>query len=321
MAAAPGVCATSCTEDAGCWAGYYCQGGVCLKRTGLGDACTSTEQCEAALYCVDGVCCNTECLAICQYCNNPQNLGICLFVQEGTDPADDCAEEPPCGLSGSCNGAGSCSTWPANTECAPSSCSEGVLTLPSRCDDKGECIPGATEPCPSGACDGDQCAQEIPDGGTPDADGGVPDGGQPDGDRGAADGGDPGNRPPVAEAGPHQTVNLYMEVTLDGSKSSDPEGAFLTFEWKQSSGPAETELLGATTANPRFAAVYAGVYVFELKVHDGIQYSAPDYTEVNVIAGSDTDGCGCATSDGYGSQLIYLLLACLLARRRRRMRS
>ena len=108
-----------------------------------------------------------------------------------------------------------------------------------------------------------------------------------------------------------------MEVTLNGENSSDPEGAPLSFEWSQSSGPTDIVLLNANGGKPRFAAVVAGVYVFELKVHDGVQYSSPDYTEVNVIAGSD-DGCGCRTSSGFGSLLIGLAMAGLLLRPRRR---
>ena len=42
-----------------------------------------------------------------------------------------------------------------------------------------------------------------------------------------------GKRPPVANAGPDQTVNSGAPVTLDGSLSSDPDGEPLTHLWEQ----------------------------------------------------------------------------------------
>ncbi len=44
---------------------------------------------------------------------------------------------------------------------------------------------------------------------------------------------------PIAEAGPNQTVNINVPVTLDGSASSDPGGHLpLTYHWTQTGGPA-----------------------------------------------------------------------------------
>jgi hypothetical protein len=56
--------------------------------------------------------------------------------------------------------------------------------------------------------------------------------------------------PPVANAGPDQTVNKGLQVTLDGSAST---GKHLTYSWKQTGGDP-VALLFASTAHPVFFA-------------------------------------------------------------------
>ena len=48
------------------------------------------------------------------------------------------------------------------------------------------------------------------------------------------------NTPPVADAGPNQTVNSDDTVTLDGTGSSDPDGDTLTYAWTQTAGTTVT---------------------------------------------------------------------------------
>jgi hypothetical protein len=308
LAESPGVCATSCVEDADCWAGYVCNTGACERGAGLGDTCTTDADCTGWI-CVDGVCCSTACDGDCRVCNNPAYLGVCVYVQEGTDPSDDCEEQQdPCGLTGVCDGEGACAFQPEGTQCAPQSCTDGVLTAASYCDGDGNCVEGKPTDCPSGACDGDRCAPVGVDG----ADGG--DGGA---DGGLPDGGDAGNRPPVAEAGPTQEVSPGTLVELDGGGSRDPDGGELTYLWKQSSGPEEVSLSGATTERPSFTPRRHGVYVFRLVVNDGTYDSAPDFTEVRVEAGAG--GCGCGRNSGGGiASLALLLLLGMLVRWGRR---
>jgi MYXO-CTERM domain-containing protein len=178
-----------------------------------------------------------------------------------------------------------------------------VRTSPGLCDGHGTCEPGLEHECPSGACLGDVCAPDD----------NPADGGQ-DGDGGTADGGDEAPVDLRAEAGPIQVVRPGSLVTLDGSGSSGPTGASLSYLWEQTSGPATAELAGSTTARATFSAQLEGVYSFKLVVGDGDQESAPDFTEVHVMAKGG--GCGCGASAG-GGWLAWALLAAFALRRRR----
>jgi OmpA family/PKD domain len=83
-----------------------------------------------------------------------------------------------------------------------------------------------------------------------------------------------GNSPPVANAGPDQTVSGGT-VTLDGSASYDPDHDPITYQWSQVSGPTVT-LATPTAATTTFTAVAGQTYVFRLSVTDpgGLSSSA-----------------------------------------------
>lgn len=90
------------------------------------------------------------------------------------------------------------------------------------------------------------------------------------------------NSPPVANAGPDQTVIPGSTVQLDGSQSMDADGDTLTYQWSLTSVPAGSAamLSDATVANPAFVADMAGVYVAQLIVNDGMVDSAPDMVTI-----------------------------------------
>jgi len=86
------------------------------------------------------------------------------------------------------------------------------------------------------------------------------------------------NNPPLANAGPDQTVRPGVRVTLDGSGSSDLDGDLLTYQWAFDSKPSGSAaaLSDPAAVSPSFTADLPGTYVIRLVVTDsGGLASAP----------------------------------------------
>ncbi len=90
------------------------------------------------------------------------------------------------------------------------------------------------------------------------------------------------NHPPIANAGPDQSVYVGDTVQLDGSKSSDVDGDPLTFKWSFNSIPSGSSatLLNPSAVNPTFVADKPGTYVVQLIVNDGKVDSDPSTTTI-----------------------------------------
>ena len=93
----------------------------------------------------------------------------------------------------------------------------------------------------------------------------------------------PSNWPPVANAGPDQTVSEGATVTLNGTGSSDQEGHPLTYSWSvvSGTGPAVT-LSSVTSATPSVTPSDDGVYTFLLTVTDSLGATGSDTVVVRV---------------------------------------
>lgn len=74
------------------------------------------------------------------------------------------------------------------------------------------------------------------------------------------------NIPPVANAGPDQTVVAGNPVTLTGSGSTDADGTIVSHVWSQVSGLPVA--LSGSGVNRTFVPTTPGVYVFQLAVTD-----------------------------------------------------
>ena len=92
------------------------------------------------------------------------------------------------------------------------------------------------------------------------------------------------NKPPIANAGPDQTVGEGDRVVLNGSGSSDPDGDILTYLWSQVSGPVVT-LSDRTIQSPTFILPDVAetlVLTFTLVVSDGEADSQSDSVRIVV---------------------------------------
>ena len=93
------------------------------------------------------------------------------------------------------------------------------------------------------------------------------------------------NLPPTADAGVDQTVNEGNPVTLDGSNSSDPDGAIAAYFWQQTAGTA-VSLSNATAAQPTFTSPNAGLQgeslTFNLTVTDNQGLQSSDEVTIQV---------------------------------------
>lgn len=152
------------------------------------------------------------------------------------------------------------------------------------------------------------------------------------------------NEPPVADAGPDQTVTVGSLVQLSGSRSSDPDRDDLDYYWQFLSRPngSVATLAGATVQpadRPRFVADVVGIYELELVVDDGDVESTPDILKVTAEpsgssgsggSGGSTDCLDCAAEmdgrvagavragDAASALGLLLLPMVLLFRQRRR---
>jgi hypothetical protein len=105
---------------------------------------------------------------------------------------------------------------------------------------------------------------------------------------------------PVADAGSDIEGGIGSVHQLDGSRSSDPFGGTLTFEWTLVSRPegSTAELIDPDTPRPRLTPDREGSYGVALRVRSAQAQSAPDALRIRAFEqfGSDSDRDGLSDS-------------------------
>ncbi|MFH2005782.1 MAG: MopE-related protein [bacterium] len=144
----------SCTIDANCPPGFFCNGTVCEKKWSNGHVCTGNSQCQTG-FCRDGVCCDGDCVGDCRACNISGSVGACSYHSTGTDPESNCAVDTgnPCGQTGQCDGSGGCQLEASGVVCAAAQCPLGnTYFFTDTCDGVGGCQDGGTTDCSPYVC-------------------------------------------------------------------------------------------------------------------------------------------------------------------------
>lgn len=110
-----------------------------------------------------------------------------------------------------------------------------------------------------------------------------------------------GSSPPVADCGGNLTAEVGDRVNLDGTGSSDPEGAALSYTWTLASVPdcsglGSNSVFNADQSVASFVPDCAATYVVGLAVSDGESWSDPAYCSVTVGTGNQRPVADAGTS-------------------------
>ncbi len=100
----------------------------------------------------------------------------------------------------------------------------------------------------------------------------------------------PPNQGPVANAGPDQQLSYSQHsCLLDGSASSDPDGAIAEYRWEQVSGPVKASVNNPDSAATQVEDLVPGSYVFQLTVTDNKGDSNVDTVTITVAFPTPAD--------------------------------
>jgi len=115
-------------------------------------------------------------------------------------------------------------------------------------------------------------------------------------------------RPPDAQAGPDQTIQLpNNKVTLDGSASSDPDNDISDYLWSRIKGTGNPIYTSPANAITDVTKLSAGVHLFELRVTDATGLVDRDTLTVQV---NEAPGVPPVANAGTDQNIPYDLTNC-----------
>ncbi len=89
-------------------------------------------------------------------------------------------------------------------------------------------------------------------------------------------------QPPIANAGPDQTIDLPQSSITVVGQATDPDDNIATISWSQTNGPSTSSISAGNTLNPTFSNLTEGVYTFRLRVTDTDGLAGTDNMRVTV---------------------------------------
>ncbi|MBI3138192.1 MAG: hypothetical protein HYZ15_06380, partial [Sphingobacteriales bacterium] len=110
------------------------------------------------------------------------------------------------------------------------------------------------------------------------------------------------NQPPVAAAGPDQTITLPLAIVSLNGSGTDPDGTIGSYQWTKVAGPGAVIINPLNAAQTVVSGLLQGVYSFELTVTDNS--GATDRDTLNVTVLPITGGSG--TANAGTDTVIYL---------------
>src|SRR5436190_1603136 len=117
------------------------------------------------------------------------------------------------------------------------------------------------------------------------------------------------NHPPIADAGPDQTILLPINnVLLDGGNSFDPDNNISNYSWTKINGPLSFNIANSNATQTSVTNLIQGTYQFELKVTDAGGLFSKDTT--TVVVTSSTNNLPPVAVPGNDSIIYSSLPAC-----------